>query len=148
MCTSTNERSGVVDTNEKREFMREVESQGERAAAYQEGYADGASDGFDRGVMIARKIVMRHAIGGGELKPATKYAGLSYSQQLAKIEEEFGEVIEAYTDGEPQERLAEELVDLQTACETMLVIMGYDETARKNIRQMVADKNTKRGYTE
>lgn len=137
-----------MDTNEKREFMREVESQGERAAAYQEGYADGASDGFDRGVMIARKIVMRHAIGGGELKPATKYAGLSYSQQLAKIEEEYGEVIEAYTDGEPKERLAEELVDLQVACETMLAIMGYSDDERQRIRKMVTEKNRARGYCE
>ena len=137
-----------MDTNEKREFMREVESQGDRAAAYQEGYADGASDGFDRGLMVARKIVERHALGGSGLKPATKAASRSYSQQLAKIEEEYGEVIEAYTDGEPKERLAEELVDLQVACETMLAIMGYTDDDRQRIRKMVTEKNRARGYCE
>ena len=137
-----------MDTNEKREFMREVESQGDRAAAYQEGYADGASDGFDRGLMVARKIVERHALGGSGLKPATKAASRSYSQQLAKIEEEYGEVIEAYTDGEPKERLAEELVDLQVACETMLAIMGYTDDDRQRIRKMVTEKNRSRGYCE
>ena len=137
-----------MDTNEKREFMREVESQGDRAAAYQEGYTDGASDGFDRGLMVARKIVERHALGGSGLKPATKAASRSYSQQLAKIEEEYGEVIEAYTDGEPKERLAEELVDLQVACETMLAIMGYTDDDRQRIRKMVTEKNRARGYCE
>ena len=137
-----------MDTNEKREFMREVESQGDRAAAYQEGYADGASDGFDRGLMVARKIVERHALGVSGLKPATKAASRSYSQQLAKIEEEYGEVIEAYTDGEPKERLAEELVDLQVACETMLAIMGYTDDDRQRIRKMVTEKNRARGYCE
>lgn len=137
-----------MDTNEKREFMREVESQGDRAAAYQEGYTDGASDGFDRGLMVARKIVERHALGGSGLKPATKVASRSYSQQLAKIEEEYGEVIEAYTDGEPKERLAEELVDLQVACETMLAIMGYTDDDRQRIRKMVTEKNRARGYCE
>ena len=137
-----------MDTNEKREFMREVESQGDRAAAYQEGYAYGASDGFDRGLMVARKIVERHALGGSGLKPATKAASRSYSQQLAKIEEEYGEVIEAYTDGEPKERLAEELVDLQVACETMLAIMGYTDDDRQRIRKMVTEKNIARGYCE
>ena len=137
-----------MDTNEKWEFMREVESQGDRAAAYQEGYADGASDGFDRGLMVARKIVERHALGGFGLKPATKAASRSYSQQLAKIEEEYGEVIEAYIDGEPKERLAEELVDLQVACETMLAIMGYTDDDRQRIRKMVTEKNRARGYCE
>ena len=137
-----------MDTNEKWEFMREVESQGDRAAAYQEGYTDGASDGFDRGLMVARKIVERHALGGSGLKPATKAASRSYSQQLAKIEEEYGEVIEAYTDGEPKERLAEELVDLQVACETMLAIMGYTDDDRQRIRKMVTEKNRARGYCE
>ena len=137
-----------MDTNEKQEFMREVESQGDRAAAYQEGYTDGASDGFDRGLMVARKIVERHALGGSGLKPATKAASRSYSQQLAKIEEEYGEVIEAYTDGEPKERLAEELVDLQVACETMLAIMGYTDDDRQRIRKMVTEKNRARGYCE
>ena len=137
-----------MDTNEKREFMREVELQGDRAAAYQEGYADGASDGFDRGLMVARKIVERHALGGVGLKPATKAASRSYSQQLAKIEEEYGEVIEAYTDGEPKERLAEELVDLQVACETMLAIMGYTDDDRQRSRKMVTEKNRARGYCE
>ena len=137
-----------MDTNEKREVMREVESQGDRAAAYQEGYTDGASDGFDRGLMVARKIVERHALGGSGLKPATKAASRSYSQQLAKIEEEYGEVIEAYTDGEPKERLAEELVDLQVACETMLAIMGYTDDDRQRIRKMVTEKNRARGYCE
>ena len=137
-----------MDTNEKLEFMREVESQGDRAAAYQEGYADGASDGFDRGLMVARKIVERHAFGGFGLKPATKAASRSYSQQLAKIEEEYGEVIEAYTDGEPKERLAEELVDLQVACETMMAIMGYTDDDRQRIRKMVTEKNRARGYCE
>lgn len=137
-----------MDTKEKREYMQEVSEMNEKASAYQEGYADGASDGFDRGLMVARKIVERHALGGCGLKPATKAASRSYSQQLAKIEEEYGEVIEAYTDGEPKERLAEELVDLQVACETMLAIMGYTDDDRQRIRKMVTEKNRARGYCE
>ena len=137
-----------MDTKEKREYMQEVIEVNKKASAYQEGYADGASDGFDRGLMVARKIVERHAIGGCGLEPATKTASRSYSQQLAKIEEEYGEVIEAYTDGEPKERLAEELVDLQVACETMLAIMGYSDDERQRIRKMVTEKNRARGYCE
>lgn len=137
-----------MDTKEKREYMQEVSEMNEKASAYQEGYADGASDGFDRGLMVARKIVERHALGGCGLKPAMKAASRSYSQQLAKIEEEYREVIEAYTDGEPKERLAEELVDLQVACETMLAIMGYTDDDRQRIRKMVTEKNRARGYCE
>lgn len=41
---------------------------------------------------------------------------------------------------------AEELVDLQTACETMLVILGYNDRHRATVRRLVAQKNEKRDY--
>lgn len=89
-----------------------------------------------------------------DLRPADKYLGNSISRQMNHIESEFLEVKEDYSnlivefDEHPpkQEKLAEELVDLQMSCETMLAILGLNEQQRMDARRKVVEKNEDRGY--
>ena len=132
-----------------------VEMRNVKAAAYGEGYGDGFSDGYDKAVENAKELMEKVAYGGkqaaknrgAELRPAVLYMHkLTKRQQLRKIVEELDEVIQAWDDGEKNERVAEELADVQMACETMLAMLGYTEKQRHAIRQGVIAKNSKRGY--
>jgi hypothetical protein len=87
-----------------------------------------------------------------ELRACRKFFGNTLHQQMVAIGKEFQEVHYAYMGlADPnckgQEAymnlLAEELVDLQTACETLLVILGTDID---KVRREVIEKNSARGY--
>ena len=71
-------------------------------------------------------------------------------QQLAKILAELSEVYQALADGESEERVLEELLDVYHAVETGLWIVerqngpGFVQTARDG----VAKKNRERGFYE
>lgn len=82
-----------------------------------------------------------------DLRPATKFLSCEIGKQLSKIQQEFKEVESelAYKVFD-EDNAAEELVDLQTACETMLAILGLDEAARADVRRRVMAKNKARGY--
>lgn len=74
-------------------------------------------------------------------------------EQLNKIYEEMSEVMEAYkiylerrTESLSLKHLAEEVIDVQTACETLLVILGLNAHERDNMRKFVFAKNNARGY--
>lgn len=43
-------------------------------------------------------------------------------------------------------RIAEELADIQEACETAMAILGLSEHERQNVRKKVLLKNASRGY--
>ena len=81
-----------------------------------------------------------------ELRPATKFLNQSRARLLDKIVEECQEVVDAFNDGEPRERVAEEVADVQEACETFLAKLGYSERGRRLIREGVLRKNGERGY--
>lgn len=89
------------------------------------------------------------------LKPCTAFETNTPIQQLEHIKQEVNEVMQAWNDwqfrdgGEDAKlHMAEELVDLQTTCETMLLIMEFDAQARDDIRVTVMLKNWLRGYLE
>lgn len=94
------------------------------------------------------------------LQPCTKFKSYGKERQLKKIHEEVKEVNKAYArykasykgDREKGQNivanLAEELVDLQTACETMMYILGYSEIERDVMRRRVNLKNVKREYVK
>jgi NTP pyrophosphatase (non-canonical NTP hydrolase) len=140
----------------KHEEMMRVELNNEKAMSYGEGYSDGFSDGYDKALANIKEVAKKCAVGGNkkteslrenDLRPAVLYMHkLTKRQQLQKIVEECDEVIQAWNDGEGDERVAEELVDVQMACETMLAMLGYTEEQRKKIRLDVIDKNSRRGY--
>jgi hypothetical protein len=89
-----------------------------------------------------------------ELRQADKFLGASLNAQMYHVKSEFEECIEAYGNlivefdycPSKQERLIEELVDLQMSCCTMLAILGLDEQQRMEARRKVIEKNRARGY--
>jgi len=91
-----------------------------------------------------------------DIKPCTKFLNAMPREQMKHIAEEFQEVADQFyyiwqfpSDPKPLgydeaiAQLAEEIVDLQTACETMLAIMKVDVDVA---RRRVIDKNMARGY--
>ena len=82
------------------------------------------------------------------MKPCLKYAGNSVWKQLWRILSELLEVAIALA-RQDYEHAAEELGDVQTSCETLLYIIGYQSVSERNrIRNLVDRKNAARGYHE
>lgn len=120
----------------------------EHLRTFQDGYAEGYSDGWDKALGNVQVILKRYSIGGcKELKPATKFVKrLSLTEQIAKIHSEYLEVMSAVIHNEGKMRIAEELADIQEACETAMAILGLSEHERQNVRKKVLCKNASRGY--
>ena len=99
---------------------------------------------------------LRNALKKGlesSLRPATKYLNATPDQQFVHVCSEVEEVRTEWEkfvmyrkDGFFNEKLAEELVDLQMSAETMLAVLGLDERDREGVRKMVIAKNAARGY--
>jgi len=119
-------------------------------ARYNEGYREGFSDGYDVALERAREVAEKYNLGvepkDKELQPAVKFMGISLADQINKIHSELTEVISAYMDNEGEERIAEEIADVQQACETALAILGLTDEQRHEIRRKVIMKNKLRGY--
>ncbi len=117
---------------------------------FNDGYREGFSDGYDVALERAREVAEKYNLGiepkEKELKPATRFLGISLGDQVNKIHSELNEVIKAVMDNEGKERIAEELVDVQQACETALAILGLTEDERREARRKVIVKNSKREY--
>lgn len=84
------------------------------------------------------------------LIPATKFLDNTPRQQMYHVLSEVNEADNALwlfcRNDYGKEHLAEELVDLQMSCETMLAILGLDEKQRDAVRARVIEKNRARGY--
>lgn len=80
-----------------------------------------------------------------ELRVATKFLKNNFIQQYEHLFSELNEVVGAYLDGN-MDAVAEETVDLQMSCETMLAILGLDKKQRLETRKKVIEKNERRGY--
>ena len=134
----------------KAQKMAEIEVRNKNAASYGEGYADGFFEGWDKAIKSVLTLADKHSYGKkveeAELKPAIRFLHQSQQKLLDKIVEECDEVIEAFNDGESKERIAEEVADVQEACETYLAKLGFSADGRKQVRLQVIDKNGKRGY--
>ena len=121
---------------------------------YAEGQKEGFEKGYDRAIQDMQGILKKYHIGAEkpsiteekELKPAIRFLKQPEKKLLDKIVEEVDEVLEAYNDGESKRRIAEEVADVQEACETYLAKLGYSAAERKQVRLQVIDKNGKRGY--
>ena len=118
---------------------------------YYDGYKEGFSEGYDAALEKAREVAEKYNLGVDEpkekeLKPATRFLGISLGDQVNKIHAELNEVIKAVMDNEGKERIAEEIADVQQACETALAILGLTEEQRQEIRRKVVMKNSLRGY--
>ena len=120
----------------------------ESLAKYNEGYREGYSDGYDDALEKAREVAEKYSLGvtEKELKPATRFMGNSLECQISKIHDEYIEVLNAVMRNESKERIAEELADVQEACETAMAILGLTEGERRTIRKKVLCKNASRGY--
>ena len=117
---------------------------------FNDGYREGFEDGYNAALEKAREVAEKYNLGvepeEKELKPAVKFMGISLADQINKIHSELTEVISAYMDKEGEERIAEEIADVQQACETALAILGLTDEQRHEIRRKVIMKNKLRGY--
>ena len=121
----------------------------EHLRTFQDGYAEGYSDGWDKALENVSVILKRYSIGGekSNLKPVTRgNRPAEFYGQIEKLREELAEVTEAWNEGQGRGRIAEELADLQQACETAMAMLGLSEVERQNVRKKVLLKNASRGY--
>ena len=139
----------------REQAMKEVEEMCNRSMSYNEGFADGYVDGYDKAIENTKKIISKYNLGvenesnEQELKPAVKFLTQPTKQLLAKVIEEVNEAIAAYEDGESPERIAEELGDVQLAAETAMASLGKGfilDRERREVRLKNIEKNTVRGY--
>ena len=99
-------------------------------------------------------------------QPCTKFRDADTVEWIAKLSEETDEVIqEVYTVSQleqsnkkfpceamneviqgARERLAMELTDVKTLCESWLYAEGWDEEERDELQRLVNEKNKERGY--
>jgi len=115
---------------------------------FQDGYMEGFSDGWDKSLDNVQVILKRYNIGAdSDLKPAARgIRPKEFYGQIEKLREELTEVIEAWNEGQGRGRIAEELADLQQACETAMAMLGLSEDERSKVRKKVLLKNASRGY--
>jgi phosphoribosyl-ATP pyrophosphohydrolase len=126
----------------------------EKSESYNEGLQDGFAEGYDRAMKDMQAVLKKYHVGveksemaeEKELKPAIRFLGISQRALIDKIVEECDEVVQAFNDGETKERLAEEICDVQQACETALAGLGLHEKERRGVRLQVIKKNADRGY--
>jgi phosphoribosyl-ATP pyrophosphohydrolase len=134
--------------------IEDMQKRIEKSELYNEGLRDGFEEGYDRAMKDMQGILKKYHVGvekpelqeEKELKPAIRFLGNSMQSLIDKIVEECDEVVQAFNDGERKERIAEEIADVQLACETALSGLGFHEKERREIRLKDIKKNTDRGY--
>lgn len=138
---------------EKSDALRVIEqaqkAEREHLRTYHDGYSEGYSDGWEKALDNVQVILKRYSIGGekSDLKPAAKgIRPTEFYGQIEKLREELAEVVEAWNEGQGRGRIAEELADLQQACETAMAMLGLSDIERQNVRKKVLLKNASRGY--
>jgi len=138
---------------EKSDELQKIEqahkAEHEHLNTYQDGYNEGFSDGWDKAINNVQIILKRYSIGGekSDLKPAARgIRPKEFYGQIEKLREELAEVVEAWNEGQGRGRIAEELADLQQACETAMAMLGLSDIERQNVRKKVLLKNASRGY--
>lgn len=125
-----------------------------KSEAYQQGYFDALADVEHQheqpadDTRIIRPIVELLDLRESEPRPAVKFIHDGLQVQLKKLEEEYGEVVQAYEMGESRDRLTEELADVQMVCETIMATVGLTKNQRRQVRRLVIKKNMARGYYE
>ena len=125
-----------------------------KSEAYQHGYFDALAD-VERqheqpadDTRIIRPIVELLDLRESEPRPAVRFLHDGPLVLLKKLKEEYGEVVQAYEEGESRDRLTEELADVQMVCETIMAAVGMSDKQRRRMRRFVITKNMARGYYE
>ena len=125
--------------------------------------SDGYSDGYLDALNEVDRALKRNTYGGqheperpltellelrqSELRPAVKFLSQDARTLVMKVAEEYTEVMDAYEEYAKAGRsvhLAEEIADLQFACETLLAKIRPDVKERRGIRKSVICKNYNR----
>jgi phosphoribosyl-ATP pyrophosphohydrolase len=140
--------------NLKEKAIERIKQRCKLSELYNEGLRDGFEEGYDRAMKDMQSVLKKYHVGvekpelqeEKELKPAVHFLGNSMQSLIDKIVEECDEVVQAFNDGERKERIAEEIADVQLACETALSGLGFHEKERREIRLKDIKKNTDRGY--
>ena len=118
-----------------------------RQSDYERGFKDGQKSALD-----IMKILLENYRETTEIKPATVFLKNDYLTQLQKIKSELDEAQEAIAifqatgDAASLHDAGLECVDIQTAAETLLAILGFDGQQRTELRRECIEKNRKRGY--
>lgn len=71
---------------------------------------------------------------------------LGLRQQIISISGEVKEALDAYDDGEPCERIAEELMDVCHRAESAIRQLPFDDNQLSAVKRGVIEKNDRRGY--
>lgn len=140
--------------NLKEEAFKQVEQRCKLSEWYNQGLKDGYVEGYETAIKHTQKVISKYNLGNEknmnneekDLIPAFKFMGNPMGALIDKIVEECGEVVEAWNDGEGKDRVAEEIGDVQLACETALAGLGYHEKERREVRLKNIKKNRDRGY--
>lgn len=140
--------------NLKEEAFKQVEQRCKLSEWYNKGLKDGYIEGYETAIGHTQKVIPKYNLCNEKNKndeekdliPAFKFMGDSMGSLIDKIVEECGEVVEAWNDGEAKDRVAEEIGDVQLACETALAGLGYHEKERRGVRLKNIKKNKDRGY--
>ena len=136
------------------ELRKMMELSRMKSEAYQQGYFDALADVEHQheqpadNARIIRHIVELIDLRESEPRPAVRFLHDGLPVQLKKLKEEYGEVVQAYEEGESRDRLTEELADVQMVCETIMAAVGLTANQRRRIRILVIKKNMARGYYE
>ena len=126
------------------EALEREYSRGER-----DGYQKGVSDGYRRGKAA---VILPHPCDG------PLYEDWRWSQQLAKVREEFEEVVSAFDSvrdckkkhlsmavfRERRDHMMRECTDLIIATTTFMNLMGFNESDRQRLMFEVNESNAKR----
>ena len=118
-----------------------------RQSDYERGFRDGQASALEH-----VKILLENSGGMARLKPATVFLKNDYLTQLRKIKSELDEAQEAIAifqatgDAASLHDAGLECVDVQTAAETLLAILGFDGQQRTELRRECIEKNRRRGY--
>jgi phosphoribosyl-ATP pyrophosphohydrolase len=138
--------------NFKEKAIERIKQRCKLSERYNEGLMDGFIEGYEAALKDTQVIITKYNLGKeptettSTLRPAKRFLRQPIGEMIDKVVEECDEVVEAYNDGHPHEHLAEELADVQEACETALAKMGFNREERQKIRKRVLLKNASRGY--
>ena len=136
------------------ELRKMMELSRMKSESYQQGYFDALADVEHQheqpadDTRIIRPIVELLDLRESEPRPAVRFMHDGPLVLLKKLKEEYGEVVQAYEEGESRDRLTEELADVQMVCETIMAAVGLTANQRRRIRRLVIKKNMARGYYE
>ena len=149
------------DTEKQRQLMEQVKKEN-KGQNFWWGLSRYDAEEYRRVEDAEECAEMTHEIDMTKPQPCTKYRDAERMAWIAKLIEETHEVVqeaqivaqlekadeEALSTVllEARKRLAMELTDVKTLCESWLYAEGWDEEERGELQRLVNEKNRERGY--